>query len=613
MKTTVGSIIFNEALPKPMRDYKKQVSGSNIGDILTKLADKYPEQYPESVFKIKKLGDDVSYNTAHSVTLKEFAPPPGKKKILDKVKRELSQLNFLSKDKGKVEDQFMQIIGKNKALLEKEVVRHGIETNSGLAEMVLAKSRGSPDQLNSMVGTPMAFQDRQNKPIMVPIFSSFSQGLDPAEYWASSYGTRKGVLSTKLSTAEGGYFGKRLAAPVHRLVITQDDCGTSNGIMEELDGDIVDTYLARPAGPYKRNDLITPSVTDVLKKRNIRLVLVRSPLTCEADEGLCGKCRGIVETGRQASIGTNVGINSALTISEPVAQGALNVRHKGGAVEEKHLIDVDLNTLKRLVDVPKEFPDVAVLAEIEGKIKSISKAPQGGNFVYIGEEEHYIPQKRRLLVKVGDTVKKGQILTNGIVNPREVVRLKGIGPARLQFTKYYKDMYKKVYGKDIHQKHFETFSRGFLNYMEVEDSEDSEGILPGDKITVQRANKLFTPKLKETREPSKAIGMWLAKPYLHYIVGSEVNKDMVADFKKIGITRVEVTPVEPAFRPTVLRLDAITIADPDWVRRLGGERLRQTIGNAVSFGQKSDIHGTSYIPGLALGQEFGEIKEEGKY
>ena len=503
MKTTVGNIIFNEALPKSMRDYKKQISGRNIGDILTKLADKFPEEYPDSVFKIKRLGDDVSYRTAHSVKLKEFAPPPDKKRIMAKVKKELSLINFMDKDKAQIENQFTRVMGKNKALLEKAVMDHSIKTGSGLAEMVLAKSRGSPDQLNSIVGTPMAVQDAQNKTVMVPIINSYSQGLDPAEYWAASYGTRKGVLATKLSTAEGGHFGKRLAAPVHRLIITQDDCGTTNGIMEELDGDIVDTFLAKPSGPYKRNDLVSPEMLDTLRKKNVKFVLVRSPLTCEADEGLCGKCRGIIETGRQAQIGMNVGINSALTISEPVAQGAMNVKHKGGALEEKHLINVDLNTLKRLVDVPKEFPDVAILSEIEGKVKSIGKAPQGGNYLYVGEEEHYVPQKRKIKVKVGDSVKKGQELTDGIVNPREMVRLKGIGPARLHFTKYYKDMYKKVYGKDIHQKHFETFSRGFLNYVQVEDPEDSEGILPGDKITIQRANKVFEATRKETREPSK--------------------------------------------------------------------------------------------------------------
>lgn len=613
MKTTVGNIIFNETLPKPLRDYKRVVTGFNIGSILTDLARKYPKKYPEAVFDIKKLGDLTSYNTAHSVSLKDFEAPPEKKKIMEETMRELQKARITSKTGTEYEKKFAQIASKKKTELEKAVVAQGIKSESGLAEMVLARSRGSADQLNSIVGTPMAVQDSQNRTITVPILNSYSEGLDTSEYWAASYGTRKGVLSTKVATAEGGYFGKRLAAPVQRLIITRDDCGTKNGIIEKIDGDILDTFLAKSSGPYERNDLITTDVVDNLRKKNVSSVLVRSPLTCEAEEGICGKCRGIIETGKQPRIGSNVGVNSALTISEPVAQGAMNVKHKGGALEEKSLINVDLSTMKQLVDIPKMFPDAAVLSEIKGTVKSITKAPQGGWNLVVGDEEHYIPQKRELRVEAGDTVKKGQILTDGIVNPAEVVRLKGMGPARIFFTKYYKKMYKEAYGKDIHQKHFETFARGILNYVTVEDSEDSEDILPGDKITVQKANRVFRPKKIEKMSPAKALGKWLAKPYLHYTVGAEIDEDMIADLNEIKIRQIEVTPVQPSFNPVMLRLNAVADADSDWMRRLGGERLRASLIKAVQKGESSDIHGTSFLPGLAYGAEFGEQTEEGKY
>lgn len=613
MQTTVGNILFNQSLPKPMRDYKRQITGRNIGEILTELADKYPEKYPNAVFEIKKLGDNTAYRTAHSVRLKDFEPPPEKKKILEGVTRDLSVALSTAKTPAEAERAFAVVMGTSKTKLEKAVVSQGIKNNSGLAEMVLAKSRGSPDQLNSIVGAQMAVQDAKNRVIQVPILNSFSEGLDPAEYWASSYGTRKGVLSTKVSTAEGGYFGKRLAAPVHRLIISMHDCKTDNGILEELDGDIVDTYLAKGVGPYSKNTLITREVLDLLKKRGVDRVLVRSPLTCEAEDGLCSLCRGTIETGRLAPIGQNVGINSALTISEPVAQGALNVKHKGGALEEKHLIDVDLNVLKRLVDVPKQFPEVSVLSEVAGKVTKISSAPQGGYFVTVNTTDHYVAQKRRILVKEGDTVSKGAQLSDGIINPAEVVRLRGIGPARVFFTKYYKDMYKQAYGKDIHQKHFETFARGMINYVEMEDIEESEELLPGDKVTVQKINKVFKPKRVSRVPLSEAEGKWLAKPYLHYIVGNEVTKEVIEDLKKISITEVEVTPDKPAFNPIMLRLDAVSAADPDWMRRLGGERLRTSLLTAVSKGEESDIHGSSYIPGLAFGQEFGTVNPEGKY
>lgn len=613
MKTTVGNIIFNEALPVSMRDYKRIVTGFNIGSILTDLARNHPKKYPDAVFDIKKLGDMTSYTTAHSVALKDFEAPPEKKAIMTRTMRELASARATSKSDAEYEHKFAQIAAKNKTALEKAVVKSGIKNKSGLAEMVLAKSRGSPDQLNSIVGTPMAVQDSQNRTITVPILNSYSEGLDTSEYWAASYGTRKGVLSTKIATAEGGYFGKRLAAPVQRLIITKDDCGTDNGIIEAISGDILDTFLAKDFLPYKRNDLITTDMVDNLKKKGVSSVLVRSPLTCEADEGICGKCRGIIETGGQPKIGSNVGVNSALTISEPVAQGAMNVKHKGGALEERHLVNVDLGTMKQLVDIPKMFPDSAVLSEIKGIVTEISKAPQGGWNLFVGDEEHYVPQKRTIKVKKGDSVKKGQVLTDGIINPSEVVRLRGMGPARIFFTKYYKEMYSKAYGKNIHQKHFETFARGVLNYVTVEDSEDSEDILPGDKITIQKANKMFKPKKVEKSAPKNAIGKWLAKPYLHYTIGAEVDEDLVADLNKMNIKEIQVTPVQPAFNPVMLRLNAVADADSDWMRRLGGERLRASLLKAVQKGEESDIHGTSFIPGLAYGSEFGEVSEEGKY
>ena len=117
--------------------------------------------------------------------------------------------------------------------------------------------------------------------------------------------------------------------------------------------------------------------------------------------------------------------------------------------------------------------------------------------------------------------------------------------------------------------------------------------MPGDRITIQKANKLFKPKRKQTLSLDQALGKWLVKPYLHYVVGSEVTKEMIKDLKLMGINNIEISPNEPAFRPAIVQLNTIAMTDRDWMRRLGGERLRQTLGNAVSFGQKSSLHGTS--------------------
>jgi DNA-directed RNA polymerase subunit beta' len=613
MKTTIGSVLFNAALPAPLRDYQRVISKKNISDILTELADKYPQHYASSVHEIKALGDKVAYKTGHSVSLDDFRPPPAKKKIMEDAQRKLKAATLSAKTADEFTSSFAKIMNNSKNELLKEVLKDGAKKDSGLAEMIFSGSRGSPGQLNSIVGSPMAVSDSQNRVIPIPIINSFAQGLDPAEYWASSYGTRKGVISTKVATAEGGYFGKRLAVPVNRIIVTIHDCDTHNGIREQVDGDILDTYLAKGVGPFKRNTMVTRSVLDVLSKKSIRNVLIRSPISCEAEEGVCALCRGIIETGKLPEIGSNVGVASAMTIAEPVAQGAMDVKHKGGALEDKHLLNIDMNTLKRLVDIPKTFPQSAVIAEEDGKITSIVKAPQGGTFINVGETQHIALRGRKPIVKLGDKVTKGDPLSDGIINPSDIVRLKGIGPGRVFFTKYFKDMYKQVLGKNLHQKHFETFARGLINYVKVDDAKDSEEMLPGDYIPIAKANRLYKDEKSEMLSPAKAKGMWLTKPYLHYSVGAEVTAAMVKDLTEEKILKVSVSTNQPGFEPQMIRLDAVGSLDPDWMHRLGGERLKTSLLKAVKGGQKSYIHGTSFIPGLAYGQEFGETRDKGKY
>jgi len=613
MKTTVGAILFNNALPAPLRDYDRVVSKNNISTILTDLADKYPEHYASSVHTIKALGDKVAYKTGHSVSLNDFRPPPAKKEIMKKVQKRLASAMASAKTASEFNSSFGKIMTEGKNELIEAVLKDGAKKKSGLAEMIFSGSRGDKGQLNSIVGSPMAVSDSQNNVIPVPIVNSFAQGLDPAEYWAASYGTRKGVISTKVATAEGGYFGKRLAVPVNRIIVTEHDCGTKNGIREEIDGDILDTYLAKAVGLYKSSTLVTRELLGVLKRKNIKNVLIRSPISCEAEEGICALCRGIIETGKLPGIGTNVGVASAMTIAEPVAQGAMDVKHKGGALEDKHLLNIDMNTLKRLVDIPKTFPQSAVMAEESGKVAKIEKAPQGGTFIWVGETQHIALRGRKPIVKVGDKVTKGDPLSDGVINPSDIVRLKGIGPGRVFFTKYFKDMYKKVLGKNLHQKHFETFSRGLINYVKVEDSRDSDEILPGDFIPISKANKIYKDEKSITLSPKDAKNKWLTKPYLHYTVGAEVTEAMIRDFKEENISKIEVSDYQPAFEPQMIRLDAVGGLDPDWMHRLGGERLKTSLLKAVRGGQKSHIHGSSFIPGLAYGKEFGETREKGKY
>lgn len=611
MKTTVGKILFNDALPRDLQDYALEVSGRNIEEILTKLADRYPDRFPSSVHKIKRLGNDTSFFTAHSVKLADFAPPPKKKAIVEETQRKLAALNRPGKTSLQLKNQMIGVLVDQKAKLEKEVISHGVKTKSGLTEMILSRSRGKPAQLNSMVGAPVLYEDAQNKPIMVPVFNSFGTGLEPVEYWASSYGTRKGVLAEKLATAEGGDFGKRITAPVLNMVISKTDCGTFNGVPEEADRDVLDRYLARDVGGYKRNSLITKEMLSELQRKNIRKIVVRSPLTCASKQGVCGKCYGLDVRGSRPPIGQNVGAIAAQTIAEPVSQGALSTKHGGGAVGKAKT--ADFGTITSIVDIPKKFVNKAVLAEESGTVRVV-KSPIAGYDVYVGDEKHSIKPGVELLVKTGQKVEKGDKLSEGIVNPADVVRLKGLGAGRKHLSKDMQRMVQEAYGADIHKRHYDVFARGILNTVQIDDPEDSDEVLPNDIVDHQFAANAFKPRnVAKVAVNNNAIGKWLAKPYIHYAIGDPITRETIADLKEFGLTQIEVTGHKPNFTPIMKRVLDLPSVNRDWIARLSSKGLKKHLLDAVTRGDISDMHGLHYIPALAMAEEFGQTGPHGEY
>jgi len=616
MKTTIGLVLFNDALPKPMRDYSRQIDGRNISPILTDLAKNYPGAYAHSVHTIKKLGDTTSFESGHTVTLKDLEPPPDKKEILRNVRSKISAILKNSK-KGEEENNFVKILTNAQETMTKSVMESGIKKGSGLIEMVVTKSRGNPVQANSIVGSPMIFTDFENKPIPVPIENSYADGMDSGEYWAASYGTRRGVLASKIATQAGGAFGKKLTSPMTGVIITEKDCGTTNGIMKSIDQDsiqnLLGAYLARQEGQFGRNIKITASVLSNLRKRNIIKIMVRSPMTCESDDGVCAMCRGEIETMKLPEIGRNIGVTSSTTIAEPVAQGALNVKHvaSSGAQRSKQ---ADLSTLSLMTDVPKRFVGSSVLAEKEGTITSIVIAPQGGHYIYIDEgEEHYAPKDAEVLVKKNQKVYKGQKLCSGLTNPKELVRLRGVGEGRKYWASKFKELMQDAYGANINDRHFETVARGILNNAEVYgDKINLDEHLPGDIVSYSSLSKSWKPK-SQLIDLINAIGKYLTKPVLHHMVGTKIDSKVIEDFKEAKISKIDVTDEEPPFQPIMRRVDDVAMHDPDWLARLGSKHLKEGISEAVSRGERSNIHGTNFIPGVVFAEEFGETGKRGEY
>lgn len=614
MQTTVGEILINEALPKAMRDYNRTITGHNIGPILTELASKHPHAYANAVQKIKKIGDLASYESAHSVTLNDFKPDPVRNKVLREIETKAKQAAAKEKDPKKKIEAIVNVYDTMRPKLQDAVFEAGVKKGYGLHEMIIAKSRGNKNQLNNIVGAKTIIRDSLGKPIMTPINHSFSEGLDSHEYWADSYGTRKGVLATKIATAEGGYLGKRLSTPLMDMIVTEKDCLTRNGIIKNIDAPhLTDRFLAESAGNYSRGDVVTHTMLAKLQEKGIKTIKVRSPLTCEASKGVCARCFGLTYSGKLPAVGHPVGLQAAQTIAEPIAQSALSEKHSGGVSAKKEL-PVDFKVVKSFTEVPKNFPHGARLAEVSGKVSKIEKAPQGGSFVYVEDTKHYTPPDRDLVVKVGDDIDAGDALTDGWANPAEVVRLKGAGAGR----KYFADTYEKInnvaYGTNSDSRHYEIYGRALVNHAVAEDIDEDNSVLPGDVVDLDYISKQV-PDSINTKELTlqEARGKYFSNSVLHYMKGDLVDSKAISELSSAGISKIKVYTERPPITPIMQRISEVAASNPDWMARLSGEGLKRSLLKSVTKGERTNIHGYHPIPAIAMGTEFGNTGEHGEY
>ena len=489
--------------------------------------------------------------------------------------------------------------------LTKKTLEQSLKRDNGLAQMVVSGAKGSPGQLSQTLTAPVMFSDHNQKPILMPIKNSFAQGLDPAEYWASSYGTRRGVISTKFATADAGAFAKQLSQAALGLVVTERDCGTDNGLpTDPSDRDNLDAYLAKPAGGYPRNTRITPKLLAEFKKKRIKNFVVRSPITCEAKKGVCAYCRGVTELNKLPDIGTNVGLAASSAMAEPVTQMSLNVKHSGGVAGVGGIAS-GYQLLNQLTSVPKEFPNRAALAGETGRVKEVKKAPQGGHFIYVGDTRHYSLPGIEPKVKPGQRVEEGDPLDEGLVNPSEVVHWKGIGEGRRHLTESLRSAFEDA-GAKVHRRHLETISRALVNQAQVDDGDAVDGVLPDDLVDFQYLQSNYRPSEKRTVSPKEAEGKFLTKPVLHYTTGTKVLPSFRKKMEEYGIGKVEVEESTPPFRPLMVRMQEVPHIGTDWMTQMYSRNLKRQLAKAVHRGAQAPVHGISFIPSLAHSKTFGK-------
>lgn len=590
MPTTFGQVLVNDLLPKDLQT-SQPINKKVLHEKLYTLARRDPATAGRTMDNIRQLGHEIATMEGASVTLDDIAPRyKARDAALKPALAEIRKTNDPAKRQT--------IIMNAQSRLEKTLPRFG--GSQGM--MVNAGARGAPVQLMRSYMAPVAGRDPEGKAYPWLIHHSYSEGLRPSESWATGMESRNNLIAANLAITEPGDFSKILVNNMGDQMILQEDCGTVNGIsMATDDTNIVDRFLAKSAAGFRAGMEITPQVYTQLRKK-LKTVIVRSPMTCELNDGVCQKCFGSNETGKLHSLGTNVGIRSAQAMTEPLTQFTLSARHgvRQAGTDETRV--KGLKGLRQFLSIPETFTNKAILAETAGKVTRIKKAPQGGHNIHVGSAIHYAPPNTPPSVHVGQALTPGDALTTGIPRPDEVVKYKGMGAGR----RYMVDQVYNTYlnqGVDIDKRHVELLARSQLNHAQIDDDPENR-FYPGEVVSYPTLLKTLAQDAK-TQPLEKATGNILAQGYLHHTAGTKVTPDIRKDLSKAGIKTVKTANNPPAISFVMNSFVSNPLLNPNWLARLGHRNLKTTILEGAHFAEKADLHSTHPVPGFVYGTDFG--------
>lgn len=621
LKTTAGQLAINQALPEGLRDYGRKLDKESTAELLERLAKEHPDSYRDAVQKLNDLGRQVAYRSAgYGVSLSHLAPAKAAESARKEIQGKLRRLFDSDLGGDQLRKAIVDTLKPYQKKLVDDVYAESLKDANPLALQVASGSRGNPRNLNSLRGFDLLYSDPNEQDVPIPVLRSYSQGLHPAEYFASTFGARKGIIGTKMSVADAGYLGKKLNQVAHRLVVTardrDDEDSDGDGVPDSRDEtprglpvrtddpDNVGALLAVETAGYPRNTPLTPRLLKHLKAKGHERLLVRSPAVGGPRAGgLFAYDAGVREFGRPPSLGSQVGMTAAQTVAEKLAQGQLGSKHAGGVAGGPKTVG-GFQLIAQLAEIPKHFPGGATVSTADGRVESVRPGPTGGHLVRVGGEEHFVPHGVEVKVKPGDDVEAGDVLSAGIPNPDEVVRYKHVGEGRRYWTETFHKALRDFGIKSVSRRNVEVLSRALIDHVRLTGEHGDR--LPGDLVSYQEIEHGYEPREDAAdRAPWAAVGRYLEKPVLHYTVGTKVRPSVARELASWGVKNVVTHAEPPHFEPQMVRATDNLRHDPDWQVRMYGSNLSKGFLDAVHRGSTSDASGTSFVPGLAKSVGFG--------
>lgn len=599
--TTLGKLILRDTLPEGI-SVDGPMNKKRTNQVLLELAKRYPGKYEEVSDRLVRLSQEGgTQGGAASIRLKDYMPSPRIKALQQKIRKNVQDIahNPMLDSKSR-QKAIIEYMIKQNPLIEK-VVLEELKTRPGsLSSSITEGLRGSPAQAVQLLFGDRLMTDHHGKPIPVPGLTGYGSGVSPVEYWAGTYSARAGNSAVQFATARAGYLGKQMTLASQRVRVTGDDCGAQNvGIRVNADDpDNIGMVLAKDSGSFKAGHALTDK--DIGKLSDEK-VLLRSHLTCQQPEGVCRLCTGKREKGDFADIGEYVGITSAKALNEPMAQQlGLSAKHVGTLAKDsggRELTGFD--EIEQFMHMPQKFTGHAPVSENDGTVRDIEEAPQGGWYVSVNENRYHIPRTQKVLVKKGDSLEAGDILSNGIPNPSDIVRLKGLGEGRQYFASQFAQILRDN-GIAGHRRNIETFTRGMFNQVRVTNPEGLLGYDPEDMVFYSDIQRRWKPREDSRLVPlSSASGQYLEQPISYHTIGTRLTPKTVKQLKDEGYSAAMVHKDSPGFEPVAVPLKNVANYDPDWKTAAGAFDLKRRFLESARKGSESPHESTSYFPSLA--------------
>jgi DNA-directed RNA polymerase subunit beta' len=601
--TTPGAILIKSMLPtkeaRDAHDVYKVLDKKGVHDLITNLMKYGGEEAHEVINVLGQTFFNKATDIGASTPLDDYDNDSSERQaMLGEFEHKIKAILASKKTKEEKDKEMFDLADVFQGQFNKANLLHMVGKGSTAAKMALTGARGNPDQLAQATGSPLMSTDVKGNFIPIVIKKSFAEGLSPAEHLAMSYKGRSNTVLAQLSTALPGALFKQLTPNLFHEVITIPDCHTTNGILFPV-SDKKSVLGRYEAGTNKFIDETYLKEVSMSKKE----IKVRSPMTCEAHEGVCQKCYGLMANSKLPKIGENVGVIASQSVSEVLTQAMLSTKHRakvgggGNAYEQAN----------NLLNNPAEnFRDEAGMATLDGKVTSVKQTPLKDYDITINNVPHFVSRVQEPSVKVGDIVRAGDPLSTGTLNPRKLVELKGLGAGRKYFTSKLRD----IYGTGLDNRHFELISKNLLKYGEIQNPGNT-GFLPGQKVSIPQIEKHLQSDAHDI-PLSGALGKTLARGVLEMVPGTVLTQNHIDDLANSGVSSVNISNSGLSVRPIVPGLKTAKLLDNNWVSKLSFSRLRDTIKDAAAVGAESPVHSTDPITPYIIGNEFGE-GENGQY